>query len=71
MIKEEYLKMILDDESPIHQILRKEKLQELIHAEMSTPWYGQLMTVPQTMAYFLQINDWLKEYDVEIIHPKG
>ena len=63
--------MILDDDSPIHQILRKEKLMELTHAEMDTPWYGQLMTVPQTMAYFLQINDWLEAYDVEIIHPKG
>ena len=71
MIKEDYVKMILDDDNPIHQILRKEKLEELIYSEMKTPWYGQLMTVPQTMAYFLQINDWLKAYDVEIIHPKG
>ena len=71
MMKEDYIRMVLDESCPIHQILRKEKLEELIYSDMDTPWYGQLMTVPQTMADFLQINDWLKEYDVEIIHPKG
>lgn len=29
-------------------------------------WYGQLMTVPQIYAYFLQTDKWLKEYNVII-----
>ena len=71
MIKTELKKVIDDESSPIHEILRKEKLMELIESDEPKPWYGQLMTGPQTMAYFLQINEWLKEYHVEIIHPKG
>ena len=27
-------------------------------------WYGQLMTVPQIYAYFLQIDCWLKKYNI-------
>lgn len=71
MIKEELKKVIEDETSPIHEIIKKEKLMELLERDEERPWYGQLMTGPQTMAYFLQINDWLKEYHVEIIHPKG
>lgn len=29
-------------------------------------WYGQLMTVPQIFAYFLQLDSWLKRYNVII-----
>ena len=27
-------------------------------------WYGQLMTVPQIFAYFLQLDKWMREYEV-------
>ena len=29
-------------------------------------WFGQLMTYPQTLAYIIQISDWLEEYKIEI-----
>ena len=29
-------------------------------------WFGQLMTYPQTLAYLIQINMWLKEYNIEL-----
>ena len=29
-------------------------------------WYGQLMTSPQIFAYLLQIEYWLRRYDVRI-----
>lgn len=71
LVKEEFMKMIEDENSPVLEILKKEKLIELIDSDFQRPWFGQLMTGPQTMAYFIQMNEWLKEYDVEIIHPKG
>ncbi len=71
LVKEELTCIIEDDGSPIHEIIKKEKLMELLNQNHSVPWYGQLMTGPQTMAYFIQVNEWLKEYHVEIIHPKG
>lgn len=31
------------------------------------PWYGQLMTTPQTIAWFVQLNYWLQKYRVELV----
>lgn len=59
------LREIIDDSTqPVHQFIKKEKLEELISSDISQPWYGQLMTTPQTIAYFLQFNYWLKKYGV-------
>lgn len=35
-------------------------------AQFTSPWYGQLMTAPQILAYILQINTWLEEFHVKI-----
>ena len=59
--------LIGDKEAPIHQIIRKEALEELLGAEYAWPWYGQLMRVPQTIAYMLQIDCWLREYQVAVV----
>ncbi|NLK98869.1 MAG: asparagine synthase (glutamine-hydrolyzing) [Epulopiscium sp.] len=34
--------------------------------QYSSPWYGQLMTAPQILAYILQIDTWLEEFHVKI-----
>ena len=63
----EALKQVLDgQDAPIYQIVNKESLSDLLNAGHSHPWYGQLMQVPQTIAYMLQINFWLEEYDVKV-----
>ena len=54
-------------DAPIFQIIRKDALEDLLGAEYTWPWYGQLMKVPQTVAYMLQVNFWLKEYNIEVI----
>lgn len=59
--------VLAEPNAPLHQILRSEALETLLDAKTETPWYGQLMTVPQTIAYFLQLNDWLKRYHVRIV----
>jgi len=33
---------------------------------LTWPWYGQLMRRPQTIAYLLQLDFWLRYYHVEI-----
>ena len=40
---------------------------ELLQAEFVNPWYGQLMKVPQTIAYMLQIDHWLRTYQVSLV----
>ncbi len=65
---EKLLKEIIQDEtSPLLQIVDKEKLITLLHEDRSIPWYGQLMTTPQTIAYFVQVNYWLKKFNIEIV----
>ena len=62
------LKDILSDSSsPVFEIAKPEALAGLLSAEPKSPWYGQLMTAPQTIAYFLQLNYWLKKYNVKIV----
>ena len=53
--------------APVWEIVRKEKLMEILESTSPWPWYGQLMRNPQIMAYFLQMNFWLIHYHVEIL----
>ena len=51
------------------EILDHKKLVELEQSEGSAfrrNWYGQLMTTPQMFAYLLQLEYWLRKYDVII-----
>ncbi len=59
--------IILSPNSPILQILKKTELEKLLNSQNQTPWYGQLMTVPQTIAYFIQMNYWMEKYKIQII----
>lgn len=62
------LKEVLNQkDAPILQIANKKALENLLHAEYAWPWYGQLMKVPQTIAYMLQINFWLEHYSVSVV----
>lgn len=62
------MRTVLEDQnSPIFQIVNRDALTNLMTAEYSWPWYGQLMRVPQTIAYMLQLNFWLKVYNVKIV----
>ena len=54
-------------QAPIFQIVKRDALEKLLTAEYAWPWYGQLMRVPQTIAYMLQLNYWLEAYNVTII----
>ena len=59
---------IKDDRTqPIHQIIAPECLQRIVDADYNWPWYGQIMRGPQTMAFMLQINDWMKTYNVRFV----
>jgi asparagine synthase (glutamine-hydrolysing) len=53
--------------APLFQLVRPQALTELLQDNKSQPWYGQLMTTPQTIAYMLQVNYWLEHYHVEFV----
>jgi len=56
-----------DPSSPLLSLVKKTSLEALLESESAVPWYGQLMTAPQTIAYFLQVDHWLRKYKVRIV----
>lgn len=60
--------IISSPNAPVLNIVKREELEKLlVSTNNETPWYGQLMTVPQTIAYFIQMNAWLQLYNIDII----
>ena len=59
--------LLKQKDAPIFQIVDRKALKELLSAQYVWPWYGQLMKVPQTIAYMLQINTWLDLYDISVL----
>ncbi len=59
--------IIADEASPLLNFIKKDELLKLMQTQKSQPWYGQLMTTPQTIAYFVQFNYWLKKYNVSFV----
>ena len=61
------LQGLLDDpNAPLFTLVDRGAVEELFESEPIWPWYGQLMRIPQTMAYLLQMDFWLRRYDLEI-----
>jgi asparagine synthase (glutamine-hydrolysing) len=58
--------VIEDASSPLLHLVKKDAVDALLLANNPTPWYGQLMTTPQTIAYLLQVNYWLDQYNIRI-----
>lgn len=53
----------------ILEFLKRDKLMELIETNAKSfnkPWYGQLMTDAQVFAYLIQLEYWLREFDVAL-----
>lgn len=66
----EQMKEILNDpKAPIRDLVNDQTLQQIMNGDdtfTNQPWYGQLMTGPQIIAYFIQINTWMKTYNITI-----
>ena len=55
------LRQLLEQkDAPIFHLVRREALEALLSGSSGEPWYGQLMTGPQTIAYMLQVDTCLK-----------
>lgn len=66
-IDKEFSNMVNDKNSPIFEILERKELLKLVDTTDTIYWYGQLMATPQTKAYLMQINYWIKELNVTFI----
>ena len=62
-------KVLADSSSPLLSLVDSKKLSAFCYnpKDLGKPWFGQLMAGPQLMAYYLQINDWMRRYDIHIL----
>lgn len=70
-VQNQMLAILQDKSSAIHEFFDKEQLEKLTQSggnSFKEPWFGQLMTGPQLLAYFVQLHTWFKDYNINIVN---
>ncbi|OQB14941.1 MAG: Asparagine synthetase (glutamine-hydrolyzing) 3 [Firmicutes bacterium ADurb.Bin193] len=67
-VKEILTEILNDSTSPILEIVDKNQIERLMEqpSDISSPFFGQLMSAPQLFGYLIQVNMWLKKYKISI-----
>lgn len=68
-VKDMLTKIMNDSNAPINNLLNRNYILEILETDgkaFTRPWFGQLMTGPQLMAYLYQVNMWLERYNPSI-----
>lgn len=66
-VKEWLNEILSDPSSPLLPLIDVRSVKALLEGnEMGKPWFGQLMALPQLFAWLIQVDVWLREYNVEI-----
>ena len=68
-VKEMLSKIMEDKNAPINTLLNRDYIMQILETDgkaFTRPWFGQLMTGPQLMAYLCQVNMWLERYQPRI-----
>jgi asparagine synthase (glutamine-hydrolysing) len=62
-------KLINDKESVLYELVSKEFFEDLKSSRvtLTSPWYGQLMKVPQIFAYLIQLDTFFKNFHLTIV----
>ncbi|PLT30417.1 asparagine synthase (glutamine-hydrolyzing) [Peribacillus deserti] len=63
-------KRLGNKDSVLHELFDSNKLQEIIHtggSAFKVPWFGQLMTGPQLLAYLVQLDTWFEGYGIQLV----
>ncbi|MBE3555818.1 MAG: asparagine synthase (glutamine-hydrolyzing) [Firmicutes bacterium] len=62
--------VLCDANAPLRLLLDEREVRRFLSQDLSTaalPWFGQLMTEPQWLAYLWQVNEWMKRYHVQMV----
>ena len=62
-------KIMENKNAPINTLLNRDYILQILETDgksFTRPWFGQLMTGPQLMAYLCQVNMWLERYQPKI-----
>ncbi len=68
LLKNSLQEIITDTASPLHYFVEKDAILTFMDEkkDLGSPWYGQLMAGPQMMAYLIQIDFWIREYNIQV-----
>ena len=56
-----------DEYSVLNKLFNKIEIIKIIdNPENQVPWFGQLMTSPQLIAYLIQFDQWVKYYNIDL-----
>ncbi|MFW5976401.1 MAG: asparagine synthase (glutamine-hydrolyzing) [Bacillota bacterium] len=66
--KTEILNILKNSSSPLLNFIDPVQIKKLTQKDedYDIPWFGQLMKLPQLFAYLIQVNYWLKKYNVKV-----
>jgi asparagine synthase (glutamine-hydrolysing) len=71
MAIQKWMEKILQDKSSVlHEFFQKDQLEGIVSSggkSFQEPWFGQLMTGPQLLAYLVQLHTWFKDYNINIV----
>ncbi|MPM73130.1 Asparagine synthetase [glutamine-hydrolyzing] 3 [bioreactor metagenome] len=61
--------IMADSSSPVRQFLDPKKVEVFLSSpsDYGKPWYGQLMAGPQMLAYIIQVNYWMKKWNIALL----
>ena len=68
-VKSMLTEIMKDSSRPINYLLNRDFILNILNTDgkaFTRPWFGQLMTGPQLMAYLCQVDMWLEEYSPRI-----
>ena len=67
LVRGEVERLLERPDAPLFSLFDRQAVKGYVNNEPEWPWYGQLMTMPQTLAYFLQVNFWLDAYKIQLV----
>lgn len=67
-VKEWLSEIINSGNSRLQPLINKKAVSDLLNSstEITSPWFGQLMSLPQLFAWLIQVEIWLDKYNVSI-----
>ena len=68
MVKKLLKSRLENKESIIYKIFNIDEINKLLSDDhdYDIPWFGQLMTKPQLIAYLYQFDLWIEKYNIKI-----
>ncbi len=68
MVCQRVIEILSEKNSALHDLVNSEYIMGLMSrpSDYGKPWFGQLMATPQLYAYIIQLDFWLREYNIKI-----